>query len=373
MVNEISFKDLWLSEKMLESIEKKGYKTPTPIQAWVIPLLLSWNKDIIWQAQTWTGKTAGFSIPLIEKLDRKKREIQAIILTPTRELAIQIAEEIKSFWSVLKVVLLYWWQNMFFEIRELKNLPSIIVWTPWRVKDHLLRKRLKLENIDYFILDEADEMLKIWFREEIEEIMQNTRKEKKVLLFSATMPKEILQIAKKYMKEYDIVSIKWENLTAKNIEQKYYEISPRNKFEALCRVISAQELFYGIIFCRTKSDVDDITSNLVSRWFLAEAIHWDIEQKSREKILRRFKESKIKILVATDVAARWIDIENLTHVVNYSLPENPEVYTHRIWRTARAGKSWIAISFVSRNDVRKMFFIERVIRAKNKKREFTWY
>ena len=363
-----NWKSFWLSERMLEAIEKKWYKEPSPIQAWVVPLLLNWDRDIIWQAQTWTWKTASFAIPLLERLDKNKKHIQAIILTPTRELAIQVAEEIKSFWNPnFTITLLYGWQNISQEIRELKFLPSVIIWTPWRIKDHLWKRRLKLENISYFILDEADEMLNIWFREEIEEIMESTARDKKVLLFSATMPIAIKSIVKNYMRDYDTVTIKSENLTNKNIEQKYYEIASRNKFEVLCRVISVEESFYGIIFCRTKSDVDDITSNLVSRWFLAEAIHWDIEQKTREKILKRFKGSKIKILVATDVAARWIDVENLTYVVNYSLPENPEIYTHRVWRTGRAGKTWIALSFVSKNDMRKLFFIERTIKAKIKK------
>jgi len=212
----------------------------------------------------------------------------------------------------------------------------------------LNKGRLKLDHIDYFILDEADEMLNIGFREEIEEIMEGTPKDKKVLLFSATMPKAILNIAEKYMGAYDLVSIKSKTLSNQNISQKYYDVSPRNKFEALCRIMDAEETFYSIIFCRTKSDVDDVTSNLVSRGFLAEAIHGDIEQKAREKILKRFKDAKIKILVATDVAARGIDVEDLNYVVNYSLPENPEIYTHRIGRTGRAGKSGTAISFVSR-------------------------
>ena len=235
------------------------------------------------------------------------------------------------------------------------------------MKDHLNKGRLKLDHIDYFILDEADEMLNIGFREEIEEIMEGTPKDKKVLLFSATMPKTILNIAEKYMGSYDLVSIKSKTLSNTSITQKYYDVSPRNKFEALCRIMDAEETFYSIIFCRTKSDVDDVTSNLVSRGFLAEAIHGDIEQKAREKILKRFKDAKIKILVATDVAARWIDVEDLNFVVNYSLPENPEIYTHRIGRTWRAWRTGTAISFVARGDTRKLMFIERTIKAKIEK------
>ncbi len=366
--NKITFADLGLSEKTLAWVEKKGYKIPSPIQAAVIPKLLMGDKDILGQAQTGTGKTASFWLPLLDRLDMKKKEVWAMILAPTRELAIQVAEEIKSFSDgKVKIILLYGGQSIRDEIQALRSWPHIVVGTPGRVKDHINKKRLKLEHIDYFILDEADEMLNIGFREEIEEIMEHTPKQKKVLLFSATMPRAILQIAEKYMGEYDLVSIKSKTLSNTSITQKYYDVSPRNKFEALCRIIDAEEEFYSIIFCRTKSDVDDVTSNLVSRGFLAEAIHGDIEQKAREKILKRFKDAKIKILVATDVAARGIDVEDLNFVVNYSLPENPEIYTHRIGRTGRAWKTGTAISFVSRGDTRKLMFIERTIKAKIEK------
>ncbi len=369
MEKKINFRNLGISDRVLNAIEAKWYKTPSAIQAWVIPLLLKWNKDIIGQAQTWTWKTASFAIPLIERLDNKKREVQAIILTPTRELAIQVAKEIESFWWGFKITLLYGGRNIRDDIRELKNGSQIIVWTPGRVQDHLNKKRLDLSKINYFILDEADEMLNIWFKEEIEEIMSHAPKNKKVLLFSATMPRAILNIAKKYMWEYDTVSIKSDKLTWEGIEQKYYEIAPRNKFEALCRVIDVTQDFYGIVFCKTKMDVDDVAARLIGKWITAEWIHWDIEQKGREKILSRFKAWKIKILVATDVAARWIDVENLTHVVNYAMPDNPEVYTHRIGRTWRAGKKWIAISFVTRMEKRKIFAIERETKAKLKRED----
>ncbi len=364
MENQTTFRDLWISDSLLKSIEAKGYKYPSPIQTWVIPLLLNWNKDIIWQAQTWTWKTASFAIPLIERLDKKSKDVKAIILTPTRELAIQVAEEIKSFDSWFNITLLYGGRNIRDDIRELKSNPQIIVWTPWRVQDHLNKNRLDLSKIDYFILDEADEMLNIGFKEEIEEIMKSTPENKKVLLFSATMPKAIMNIAQKYMWEYDTVSIKSEHLTSKDIEQKYYEVAPRNKFDALCRVIDVTEEFYWIVFCKTKMDTDEVAARLIEKWFKAEAIHWDIEQKWREKILSRFKDGKIKILIATDVAARWIDVDNLTHVVNYALPDNPETYTHRIWRTWRAWKQWTAITFVTRVEQRKIFFIEKTTRAK---------
>lgn len=366
MENLVKFSDLGLSENMLKAIEKKWYIHPSPIQAQVIPLLLNSKKDVIWQAQTWTWKTASFWIPILERITSNSRDTKALILAPTRELAIQVAEEIKSFsnWNI-NVVLLYGWQSITKEMRELKDSPTIVVWTPWRVKDHLIKKwTLNIEKLEFFVLDEADEMLNIWFREEIEEIMQHTPDDKKTLLFSATMPRTIMDLVHTYIKDYDLVAIKREETTNKNIIQRCYKVPEKHKFEALCRVIEVEEEFYWIIFCRTKSDVDEVASNLMSRWYKVEWIHWDIEQAQREKTLGRFRKKTIKILVATDVAARWIDVSDLTHVLNYSLPDNAETYTHRIWRTGRAGKTWEAISFVSRRDSRTLSTIERIIKSR---------
>lgn len=366
MDNLVKFSDLGLSENMLKAIEKKWYTHPSPIQAQVIPLLLNWKKDIIWQAQTWTWKTASFWIPILERITSDSRETKALILAPTRELAIQVAEEIKSFSNGnINIVLLYGWQSITKEMRDLRNSPTIVVWTPWRVKDHLIKKKtLNIDSLEFFVLDEADEMLNIWFREEIEEIMQHTPENKKTLLFSATMPKSIMDLVHTYIKDYDMVAIKKEETTNKNIIQKCYKVPEKHKFEALCRVIEVEDDFYWIIFCRTKSDVDEVASNLMSRWYKVEWIHGDIDQSQREKTLWRFRKKTIKILVATDVAARWIDVSDLTHVLNYSLPDNPETYTHRIWRTWRAGKTWEAISFVSRRDWRVLMYIERIIKSK---------
>lgn len=365
---KIKFSDLGLSDRMLAKITAKGYEYPSAIQAWVIPLLLNGNKDIIGQAQTGTGKTAAFALPVLERLDTNSRDIQTLILTPTRELAIQVAEEIRSFAdSSVKIQLLYWGQNIRDELSGLRSGPQIVVGTPGRVIDHLTkRKTLNIDKIKYFILDEADEMLNIGFKEEIEEIITFTPKEKKVLLFSATMPKSIKDIVNKYIKDHDLVTIERNELTNSNIEQKCYKINDRDKFEALCRVIEVEFDFYGILFCRTKADVDEVAAKLMSRGYKVEWIHGDIEQKMREKTLARFKNWAIKILVATDVAARWIDVNNLTHVVNYSLPDNPETYTHRIGRTGRAWNKWEAISFVSRKDSRMLSWIETAIKSKIK-------
>ena len=360
------FKKLWLSKEILERILAKGYENPTPIQEWVIPLLLNWEKDIIWQAQTWTGKTASFALPILENLDWRKKKVQAIILTPTRELAIQVANEIKSFSPKnVKIQLLYWGQSLSKELQWLKNNPQIVVWTPWRMLDHLInRKTLDLSWIRYFVLDEADEMLNMWFIDDIEEILKHTPENKQILLFSATMPKAIKELAKKYLKNYDEVKIERKELTNPNIIQKHFKVSQKNKFDALCRVLETEPDFYGIVFCRTKADVDEVSSKLVQKWYKAEWLHGDISQNLREKTLGRFKNQWIKILVATDVAARWIDINNLTHVINYTLPDNPETYTHRIWRTGRAGKKWEAISFVTPKELRNLAVIEKTIKTK---------
>ncbi len=363
---EVTFSDLGLSEKILKAIKAKGYVYPSAIQAAVIPLLLNGEKDIIGQAQTGTGKTAAFGLPVLERLDSKSRNIQTLILTPTRELAIQVAEELRSFAeNDVKIQLLYGGQNIRDELIWLKNGPQIVVGTPGRVIDHLdKRGTLKIQDLKYFILDEADEMLNIGFKEEIEEIIKHTPENKKVLLFSATMPKSIKDIVNKYIKDHDFVSIEKNELTNANIVQKCYKVNERDKFEALCRVIEVEFDFYGILFCRTKADVDDVAAKLMSRGYKVEWIHGDVDQKQREKTLSRFKNWAIKILVATDVAARWIDVNNLTHVINYSLPDNPETYTHRIWRTGRAWNKWEAISFVSRKDSRVLSWIERAIKSK---------
>jgi len=359
------FKNLWLSESLLKKINEKWYENPTPIQEWIIPLLLNWDFNVIWQAQTWTWKTASFALPILDKIDLRKRKIQAIILTPTRELAIQVANEFKSFSPKnINIQLLYWGQNISKEISWLKNNPQIVVWTPWRVIDHLKRKNLDLSWIKYFVLDEADEMLNMWFIDDIEKILQYTPDKKQILLFSATMPLAIKKLAEKYLNDYKEVKIEKKELTNPNIIQKHFKISYTDKFDALCRILEVEPDFYGIVFCKTKANVDNINSKLIQKWYKSEWLHWDISQNLREKTLLRFKNKWIKILVATDVAARWIDINNLTHVINYSLPDNPETYTHRIWRTGRAWKKWEAISLVSPKELKNLALIEKIIKTK---------
>ena len=365
-----AFKQLGLSDKTLEALEKKWFETPSPIQLAVIPLLLGNTKNIIGQAQTGTGKTAAFGLPLIEKI-KPIGHVQAIILVPTRELAVQVAEEISSLQTTktLQITPIYGGQSYDIQNRLLKKWTDIVVGTPGRVIDHISRKTLKIEDISYFILDEADEMLNMGFIDDIEDIFKHTNKDKRVLLFSATMPKEILNVARKYMGEYELVSIKKDQLTTPQTEQIYFEVNERDKMEALIRVIDMEEDFYGIVFCKTKMDVDHLTARLNEKWHFVQALHGDVQQKQRENILKLFKAKKTKIIIATDVAARGIDVNDISHVINYSLPQDPESYIHRIGRTGRAGKTGIAITFVTASEFRKLVYFQRATQTTIKKWE----
>lgn len=366
-----TFADLGLSPEILQAITEKGFTTPSPIQEGVIPLLLNGNKDIIGQAQTGTGKTAAFALPLLERLDPKEKNTQAIILAPTRELAVQVAKEIESFRvkNAPTVTVIYGGNFMGKEIAALRQHPNIVVGTPGRVQHHIRNGNLRLDSVKYFVLDEADEMLNFGFREEIEEILKMTPKNRRVLLFSATMPRSILSIVNNYMGDHDTVKVASKEMTNENITQKYYCVRPSDKFEALCRIMEDEETFYAIVFCRTKLDTDFVASQMIARHLRAEAIHGDIDQSQREKILARFKEGSTNILVATDVAARGIDVAELNFVVNYSLPENYETYTHRIGRTGRAGNKGTAITLVSGSELSRLQFFERNLKAKIHKGE----
>ncbi|HAS79861.1 MAG TPA: RNA helicase [Fusobacteriaceae bacterium] len=365
----LEFKKLGLSDKTLVALEKKGFEKPSPIQALTIPALLNGDKDIIGQAQTGTGKTAAFSLPILEKMDENKRGVKAIVLAPTRELAIQVAEEINSLKGERRLTVLpvYGGQAMDQQIRALKRGVDIVVGTPGRIQDHIRRKTLVIDNLDFFILDEADEMLNMGFVEDIETILAATNTDKKMLFFSATMPNEILKVAKKYMGEFDVMRVKATELTTNLTEQIYFEVRDGDKFEALCRVVDVETDFYGIVFCRTKNDVDGVVSKLIERGYEAEGIHGDISQAQRERTLRKFKTKNISILVATDVAARGIDVNDLTHVINYSIPQEAEAYVHRIGRTGRAGKKGVAITFVTPREMGKLSRIKRVANAEIKK------
>ena len=356
-----SFKELNLSEDVLKAIEKKGFEKPTPIQELTIPRLLSENINIVAKARTGTGKTAAFALPLIQKITQKTNSVEALILVPTRELALQVGKEIDSF--VLKEfprsITVYGGASIGNQLHELKNGAEIVVGTPGRVQDHLERGSLDISKIKYFILDEADEMLNMGFVEDIENIFEKANKEAQILMFSATMPKPILKIASDFMGNYEIIEEKTQEELPVLQEQFFWMVSEKDKVEALARLIDVSEDFYALVFCQTKIDTDEVAKALEERHYQVAALHGDIPQNIREKILLRFRNKHIKILVATDVAARGIDVEGLTHVVNYALPFDSAIYTHRIGRTGRAGKSGIAVSFVRPNEIKKMEYIRR--------------
>lgn len=371
MTNLTKFRDLGISETMLNALHKKGFEEPTPIQAKTIPFLLQSTKDLIGKAQTGTGKTAAFGIPLIENVVPESKKIQAIILAPTRELAIQVAEELSSFAEEqqTRIVAVYGGQPIERQIARLKRGVDIVVGTPGRVLDHIERKTLDISKVSYVVLDEADEMLNMGFIDDIEAILKVTPKEKRTVLFSATMPSHIENLAKKYMREYEIISVISNQVKRDNIEQIYFEVAQSDKFEALFRIIDIESSFYGLVFCRTKVDADEIAHKLANRGCRTEALHGDISQGQREKILQKFRDKKITALVATDVAARGIDVDNLTHVINYSLPQDPESYVHRIGRTGRAGKSGIAITLITPSEYRKLISIQRIANTKITKQQ----
>jgi len=360
-----SFEELGLSKEILKVLEQKGFEIPTPIQEKTIPALLSGNKDIVGQAQTGTGKTAAFGLPIIETISEKSNAVQALILAPTRELAVQVAEEINSLKGKkrISVIPIYGGQSIDLQLRHLRKGVDIVVGTPGRVLDHIRRRTLKLDRVSYLVLDEADEMLNMGFLEDVTEIMKKTPTEKRTLLFSATMPREIMSIAKKYMRDYDTFKVTEGELTVAKTDQIYFEVSQGDRFEALCRIIDIEEDFYGLVFCRTKVDVDTIANRLVERGYYADPLHGDMSQNIREKILAKFKKKTANILVATDVAARGIDVQDLTHVINYALPQGAESYVHRIGRTGRAGKEGTAITFITSAEYRRLQFISKIAQA----------
>ena len=368
--DEITFEDLGLDEYALRAVAKKGFVTPSPIQVLAIPRLLNGDANLIARARTGTGKTAAFGLPIIQNIHDKSDHIEALILEPTRELAMQTCEEMKSFTSEKfpRTTVLYGGAPYAAQIRELKAGCEIVVGTPGRIKDHLEKKTLDLSKIKYFILDEGDEMLDMGFIDDIREIFQKSNIDARILLFSATMPAPILKIAADFMGEYDI--IEEENVVdeALLIDQKYWFVKESEKTEALVRLIDSSPDFYGLVFTMTKMDADRVTRELDLRGYEAAALHGDIMQNQREKVLERFRLKKTRILVATDVAARGIDISGLSHVVNYSLPFDTATYVHRIGRTGRAGTTGIAVTFVRPEERRKLgYFIKNAERATKKK------
>lgn len=362
------FGNIHISRKVRQAIADMGFEEPSPIQAQTIPLVIE-GKDIIGQAQTGTGKTAAFGIPIIEGVIDEKRYVQALVLTPTRELANQVAEELAKIakYRRLKTLAVYGGQPIERQIRALNYGVHVVIGTPGRVIDHIKRKTLNLQRVHTVVLDEADEMLDMGFVEDIETILNNVPTERQTLLFSATMPDPILKLSDKYMVNPVTVTISKEQLTVPLIEQIYYEMRERDKIDYLCRILDVEDFQRSIIFGRTKKGVDDLVSSLQTRGYLAEALHGDLSQVQRDRVMRKFRDGSIEILVATDVAARGLDIENVTHVINFDIPQDPESYVHRIGRTGRAGKSGIAITLIQPREFKQLKLIEKLTKTRIKR------
>ncbi len=366
MSQKTTFKDLPISKETLKAIQKKGFKHPTEVQELSIPIIYQ-GKDLIAQAQTGTGKTAAFGIPIVDKVDPKKKKIQALILVPTRELAIQVAKEIKDLGKEKKIFVLavYGGKSIQHQIKFLKNGKDVvIVGTPGRVKDLIERGILKLDNVEMFVLDEADRMLDMGFIDDIEFIFEKTPKNKQTLLFSATMPPAIKRLAERFLKpDYEIIRVKPEEVTVDRIKQVAYRVDEKMQFSKLKESLEEMQDSKAIIFTETKKGADELADRLKREGFNANAIHGDFSQAKREKVLRDFRNSKLKILVATDVAARGLDIKDVDVVYNYSLPRDVESYIHRIGRTGRAGREGIAISIMNPSQDRLFSIIKKKTNA----------
>ncbi len=362
-----TFKTLGLEESVLMGIEKLGFVSPTPIQEQAIPVLLEGNRDFIGLAQTGTGKTAAFGLPLLQVLDFNSKRTQTLILAPTRELCVQIASDITNFSSGMKnvhVVAVYGGASITGQIGQIKRGAQIIVATPGRLIDLLDRKVIRLDEISIVVLDEADEMLNMGFQEDIDYILENTPDTRNTWLFSATMPPEVRSIAKNYMKDPFELTVGKKNSGAENIEHVYYVVHARDRYMALKRIVDFNPDIFGIVFCRTKIESQEIADKLIKDGYNADALHGDLSQQQRDKVMGRFRNRTMQLLIATDVAARGIDVSDVTHVINYELPDDGEVYTHRSGRTARAGKSGISIAIINVKEVGKIKQLERQLNRK---------
>lgn len=362
----IQFTDLGLSKPVLESLKVIGYETPSPIQATIIPHVLN-NRDVIGQAQTGTGKTAAFALPLLSQIDVRRKETQVLVLAPTRELAIQVAEAFQRYASNIKgfhVAPIYGGQDYGVQIRALKRGVHVVVGTPGRVTDHMRRGTLKLGGLKALVLDEADEMLRMGFVEEVEWVLEQTPDNRQICLFSATMPKVIRQIAQKHLDNPEEITIKVKTTTAENIRQRYWMVSGLHKLDALTRILEAETFDGVIIFVRTKTATVELADKLRARGYAAAELNGDIVQKQRERTVDQLKKAKLDIVIATDVAARGLDVERVSHVINYDIPYDSEAYVHRIGRTGRAGRSGDAILFVAPRERRMLNTIERATKKK---------
>jgi len=355
------FKDLGLQSSLLNAIDELGFVNPTPIQNKSIPIVLNSSRDLIALAQTGTGKTAAFGLPLIQQIELKNKNIQTIVLCPTRELCIQISKDLISYSKLingLKIIPVYGGASIENQIKSIKKGSHVIVGTPGRTKDLIKRKVLNFNYVDRVVLDEADEMLSMGFKDDLDFILDTTKKDRQTLLFSATMSKEVRNISKKFMKNAEEITVEKLNSGSKNVEHNIYYVSSRDKYATLKRIADYNPSIYGIVFCRTRRETKDISKKFIKDGYNADAIHGDLSQSQRDDVMSRFRDGIIQILIATDVAARGLDVNNLSHVINYSLPDDPEVYTHRSGRTGRAGNKGISVVISNSREGRKIKSIE---------------
>ncbi|MTI80653.1 MAG: DEAD/DEAH box helicase [Firmicutes bacterium] len=360
-----TFSELGLGNAVSRAISNMGFEETTPIQQQTIPIALQ-GKDLIGQAQTGTGKTAAYGIPLIERMELSTEQIKGMVLTPTRELAIQVAEELNKIgqYKNIRALPIYGGQDINRQIKALKKKPHIIVATPGRLMDHMRRKTIRLHALETVVLDEADEMLNMGFIEDIETILKEVPENRQTLLFSATIPNPIKLLAQRFMVEPKLFSVKPKEITVPNIEQEYLEVPESKKFDVLCRLLDIQSPELAIIFGRTKRRVDELSEALYKRGYGVEGIHGDLSQNKRDSVMNKFKRGIIEVLVATDVAARGLDISGVTHVYNFDIPQDPESYVHRIGRTGRAGNMGLATTFVTPREIGQLKLIERITKRK---------
>lgn len=362
-----TFNELGLRPEILTAIDALGYEQPMPIQEQVIPFLLEKEGDLVALAQTGTGKTAAFGLPLLTKIDTEAKQIQALILSPTRELCMQIANDLKHYAAEMKgvkIVPVYGGENIVSQYKQLDVQPQILVATPGRLIDLLKRGKVHLEAVRYLVLDEADEMLDMGFKDDLETILQSVPAERRTLLFSATMPNEIARIAKQYMSNATEIAVGTRNAGAENVDHIYYMVQAKQRYPALKRIVDMNPDIYAIVFCRTRQETKEVAEKLMADGYNADALHGDLSQAQRDTVMHKFRQRHLQILVATDVAARGLDVSDLTHVINYNLPDDVEVYTHRSGRTGRAGKRGISISIIHTREQRKIRTIEQIIKKK---------
>ncbi len=360
----ILFNEMGLRSEILQAVEALGFEMPTPIQEKTIPYLLESRNDMIALAQTGTGKTAAFGFPILEQIDPGKRGTQALILSPTRELALQIASDLSNFskfMNKIQIVVVYGGADIRKQISQLDQGPSIVVGTPGRTLDLINRKKLKVNDIRWLVLDEADEMLSMGFKDDLDAILETSPQDKQTLLFSATMPKEIQAIANRYMSDPFEISAGQKNTGAENVEHHYYVIHAKDRYLALKRVADINPNIYGIIFCRTRAETKDVADKLMQDGYNADALHGDLSQAQRDYVMARFRNKQLQMLVATDVAARGLDVNDLSHVINYNLPDDPEIYIHRSGRTGRAGKKGISVTLIHLREKSKLRQVEKMV------------